>query len=85
VSTEYRSPQPLVLIAEKGLIQSEYLTTDALNQFWMEQPCPAVRNLCLSFPGIYRKRATDIEWDWTTRTSGLFDNHGIGVASLSLH
>lgn len=34
---------------------------------------------------IYRKRTNRIDWDWTTRASGLFDNRGIGVASLLLH
>lgn len=34
---------------------------------------------------IYRKRTNDIAWDWTTRASGLFDNRGIGIASLFLH
>lgn len=34
---------------------------------------------------IYRKRTNDIAWDWTTRASGLFDNRGIGLASLFLH
>lgn len=34
---------------------------------------------------IYRKRTNDITWDWTTRASGLFDNRGIGIASLFMH
>jgi len=34
---------------------------------------------------IYRKRKNTIDWDWTTRASGLFDNRGIGVASVLLH
>jgi respiratory nitrate reductase gamma subunit len=34
---------------------------------------------------IYRKYTNDIAWDWTTRASGLFDNRGIGMASLFLH
>lgn len=34
---------------------------------------------------IYRKRTKRIDWDWTTRASGLFDNRGIGIASLFLH
>jgi len=34
---------------------------------------------------IYRKFSNDIAWDWTTRASGLFDNRGIGIASLFLH
>lgn len=34
---------------------------------------------------VYRKRTNDIEWDWTTRASGLFDNRGIGIASVFLH
>lgn len=34
---------------------------------------------------IYRKRTNAIEWDWTTRASGLFGNRSIGVASLFLH
>lgn len=34
---------------------------------------------------VYRKKRHAIEWDWTTRASGLFDNRGIGVASLFLH
>lgn len=34
---------------------------------------------------IYRKRTNDVAWDWTTRASGLFDNRGVGVASLFLH
>lgn len=34
---------------------------------------------------VYRKTRHSIEWDWTTRASGLFDNRGIGIASLFLH
>jgi len=34
---------------------------------------------------IYRKRTNKIDWDWTTRASGLFDNRGIGIASVFLH
>lgn len=34
---------------------------------------------------VYRKWTNDIAWDWTTRASGLFDNRGIGIASLFLH
>lgn len=34
---------------------------------------------------IYRKWTNDIAWDWTTRASGLFDNRGIGIASVFLH
>lgn len=34
---------------------------------------------------IYRKRTNDIDWNWTTRASGLFDNRGIGIASVCLH
>lgn len=34
---------------------------------------------------LYRRRTEDVAWDWTTRASGLFDNRGIGLASLFLH
>ncbi|MFB6267647.1 MAG: respiratory nitrate reductase subunit gamma, partial [Halodesulfurarchaeum sp.] len=34
---------------------------------------------------IYRRMTRDIDWDWTTRASGIFDNRGIGLASLLLH
>ena len=34
---------------------------------------------------LYRRRTEDIAWGWTTRASGIFDNRGIGIASLFLH
>lgn len=34
---------------------------------------------------FYRRHTESIDWNWTTRASGIFDNRGIGVASVFLH
>lgn len=34
---------------------------------------------------LYRWHTEDIAWGWTSRASGIFDNKGIGLASLLLH
>jgi len=46
---------------------------------------PYVAIVSFFFVPLYRKWNNDIAWDWTTRASGLFDNRGIGIASLCLH